>query len=137
MKHEIVICMGSSCFARGNKKNLLMTAAVIYLRWPRRTIVLTGPPYAAGRDKEFAEMLGDFEGKKVICGGTTANIVGRELGRAIHDDLRGGDGDIPPGALMARPRAATASGPCLRRIWRSSVESPAVSGGPHRPIRSV
>jgi hypothetical protein len=77
-----------------------MTAAVIYLRRPRRTIVLTGPPYAAGRDREFAEMLAEFEGKKVICGGTTANIVGRELGRTIHDDLRGGDGDIPPGALM-------------------------------------
>jgi hypothetical protein len=77
-----------------------MTAAVIYFRRPRRTLILTGPPYAAGRDKEYAEMLADFEGKKVICGGTTANIVGRELGRAIHDDLRGGDGDIPPGALM-------------------------------------
>ena len=77
-----------------------MTAAVIYFRWPRRTIVLTGPPYAAGRDKEFAELLTDFEGKKVICGGTTANIVSRELGRAIHDDLRGGGGDIPPSALM-------------------------------------
>ena len=22
MKHDIVICMGSSCFARGNKRNL-------------------------------------------------------------------------------------------------------------------
>jgi len=77
-----------------------MTAAVIYFRLPRRTIVLTGPPYAAGRDKEFAELLLEFEGKKVICGGTTANIVSRELGRPIHDDLRGGGGDIPPSALM-------------------------------------
>ncbi|MEL7642295.1 MAG: SpoIIE family protein phosphatase [Solidesulfovibrio sp.] len=78
-----------------------MTAAVIYLRRPRRTIILTGPPYAAGRDKEFAEALGDFDGRKIICGGTTANIVGRELGRAIRDSLRGGGGgDIPPAADM-------------------------------------
>ncbi len=78
-----------------------MTAAVIYLRRPRRTIVLTGPPYAAGRDKEFAETLADFDGRKVICGGTTANIVGRELGRTIRDCLHGANsGDIPPAAEM-------------------------------------
>ncbi|MGE4537276.1 MAG: SpoIIE family protein phosphatase [Desulfovibrio sp.] len=78
-----------------------MTAAVIYLRRPRRVIVLTGPPYAAGRDKEFAETLADFDGRKVICGGTTANIVGRELGRTIRDSLMGaGGGDLPPAAEM-------------------------------------
>ncbi|MFU2210909.1 SpoIIE family protein phosphatase [Solidesulfovibrio sp. C21] len=78
-----------------------MTAAVIYLRRPRRVLVLTGPPYAAGRDKEFAETLADFDGRKVICGGTTANIVGRELGRTIRDSLMGaGGGDLPPAAEM-------------------------------------
>ncbi len=77
-----------------------MTAAVIYFRRPRRTIILTGPPYAAGRDTEFAEMLAEFDGRKVICGGTTANIVARELGRTIRDCLRGGSGDIPPAADM-------------------------------------
>jgi hypothetical protein len=77
-----------------------MTAAVIYFRYPRRTIILTGPPYAAGRDREFAERLAEFPGTKVICGGTTANIVSRELDRTIHDCLRGGDGSIPPPSLM-------------------------------------
>jgi len=78
-----------------------MTAAVIYLRRPRRVLILTGPPYAAGRDKEFAETLADFDGRKVICGGTTANIVGRELGRTIRDSLMGaGGGDLPPAAEM-------------------------------------
>jgi hypothetical protein len=79
-----------------------MTAAVIYLRRPRRVIILTGPPYAATRDKEFAETLSGFDGRKIICGGTTANIVARELGRPIRDCLRGntGGGDIPPAAEM-------------------------------------
>ncbi|MHC1712563.1 MAG: SpoIIE family protein phosphatase [Solidesulfovibrio sp.] len=79
-----------------------MTAAVIYFRRPRRAIILTGPPYASQRDKEFAEMLADFDGRKIICGGTTANIVARELGRTIRDCLRGsgGGGDIPPAAEM-------------------------------------
>ena len=79
-----------------------MTAAVIYFRRPRRAIILTGPPYAAGRDREFAEMLAEFDGRRIICGGTTANIVARELGRTIRDCLRGGGGggDIPPAAEM-------------------------------------
>lgn len=78
-----------------------MTAAVIYFRKPRRTIILTGPPYAAGRDREFAELLAEFPGTKVVSGGTTANIVSRELNRPIHDCLRGGDGSIPPPSLMS------------------------------------
>lgn len=78
-----------------------MTVAVAYLRRPRRSIILTGPPYAANRDREFAEMLAEFDGRKVICGGTTANIVSRELGRPIRDCLfGGGGGDIPPAAEM-------------------------------------
>ena len=96
-----------------------MTAAVIYFRRPRRAIVLTGPPYAANRDKEFAEMLADFSGRKIICGGTTANIVGRELGRVIHDDLHGGDGgDIPPGATMEGVDLVTEGILTLTRVAR-------------------
>ena len=46
-----------------------------------RAIVLTGPPYAAHRDKEFAEMLAEFPGRKIICGGTTGNFSARFLVR--------------------------------------------------------
>jgi len=104
-----------------------MTAAVIYFRRPRRAIVLTGPPYAANRDKEFAEMLEEFAGRKIICGGTTANIVARELGRAIHDDLHGGDGgDIPPGASMEGVDLVTEGILTLTRVARllESDETP-------------
>ena len=96
-----------------------MTAAVIYFRRPRRAIILTGPPYAANRDKEFAETLAEFDGRKIICGGTTANIVARELGRAIRDDLRGGDsGDIPPSAEMEGVDLVTEGILTLTRVAR-------------------
>ncbi|KHK02129.1 SpoIIE family protein phosphatase [Desulfovibrio sp. TomC] len=96
-----------------------MTAAVIYFRRPRRAIVLTGPPYAAHRDKEFAEMLAEFPGRKVICGGTTANIVARELGRVIRDSLRGGgSGDIPPAADMEGVDLVTEGILTLTRVAR-------------------
>ena len=73
-----------------------MTAAVIYIRRPRRVMILTGPPYAADRDKEFAEQLDNFDGRKVICGGTTANIVARELGRVRSAPTCKASGDLPP-----------------------------------------
>ena len=96
-----------------------MTAAVIYFRRPRRAIVLTGPPYAAHRDKEFAEMLAEFPGRKIICGGTTANIVARELGRTIRDSLRGGGvSDIPPAAEMEGVDLVTEGILTLTRVAR-------------------
>ena len=40
MKHTIVICMGSSCFARGNKRNLKIIEE--YLAGHRIDCTLTG-----------------------------------------------------------------------------------------------
>ena len=77
-----------------------MTCGVVYFRRPRRLIVLTGPPYDKNRDGEYARTLGDFDGKKVICGGTTATIVSRELNRRITLDLKTMAGDMPPLSVM-------------------------------------
>ncbi len=73
-----------------------MTVAVFYFRKPRRLLVLTGPPFHGNRDAHFANIFDTFNGRKVICGGTTANIVARELNREIVDHLETTDGDIPP-----------------------------------------
>ncbi len=77
-----------------------MSAGVIYFRHPRRLIVLSGPPYSKGRDGEYARMLEEFDGKKVICGGTTATILGRELAREVTLDLRGSSLELPPLSRM-------------------------------------
>lgn len=42
MKHEIVICMGSSCFARGNRKHLLMIEQYLADHGLTESVVLTG-----------------------------------------------------------------------------------------------
>jgi len=73
-----------------------MTVAVFYFRKPRRLLVLTGPPFHQNRDAHFANIFDTFKGRKVICGGTTANIVARELQRELVDHLETTDGDIPP-----------------------------------------
>jgi hypothetical protein len=73
-----------------------MTVGVFYFRQPRRLLVLTGPPFHQNRDAHFASIFDTFKGRKVICGGTTANIVARELKRELVDHLETTDGDIPP-----------------------------------------
>jgi hypothetical protein len=73
-----------------------MTAGVIYLRNPRRTLILTGPPFNSERDGEYANMVVNFKGKKVICGGTTSGIIARQLGREVTTDILSPCGDLPP-----------------------------------------
>ena len=42
MKHEIVICMGSSCFARGNNRNLTQIREFVRARGIEARVQLTG-----------------------------------------------------------------------------------------------
>jgi len=47
----------------------------------------SGPPYDEEKDNELASMVSDYNGKVILCGGTTADIVARELNRKIVDEL--------------------------------------------------
>ncbi len=55
------------------------TSGVIYFREPRRFMLITGPPFYKIKDYDFVGRIKGFEGKKIICGGTTAEIIAREL----------------------------------------------------------
>lgn len=76
------------------------SAAVIYFRDPRRLLICSGPPYEKSKDKELAEVVRDFRGKKILCGGTTADIISRELDIPIEDNLEFDDPDLPPISFM-------------------------------------
>jgi hypothetical protein len=78
-----------------------ITCGAIYYRCPRRLLVITGPPFSRERDGELAELARTFNGRKVICGGTTAGIVSRLLNRPVTMNLAQLDPDIPPAAAMA------------------------------------
>jgi len=73
-----------------------MTVGVVYFRKPRRLMLLTGPPYARERDSECAHLIDTFPGRRVICGGTTAAIVARELGRNLAVMADNLDQELPP-----------------------------------------
>lgn len=77
-----------------------ITCAVIYFRQPRRLRLVTGPPFRKQQDREFADLVTDFPGRKIICGGTTANIISRELNRPIKTHLFMRNRGLPPTSEM-------------------------------------
>lgn len=76
------------------------STACIYFREPRKLLLCTGPPIRKSSDKELAEIVRNFPGKKVIAGGTTADIIAREFGVKIKDSLDFDDPDLPPESHM-------------------------------------
>lgn len=76
------------------------SCATIYFRNPRKLLVCTGPPYEEVKDKELAEAVRDFDGKRIISGATTADIISRELDIPIEDSMSFDDPDLPPVSYM-------------------------------------
>ncbi|MDR3171242.1 MAG: serine/threonine-protein phosphatase [Treponema sp.] len=77
-----------------------ISCAVVYFRHPRNMLVLTGPPVHPEKDREIARLFSAFEGTKVICGGTTANIISREFGTPITMSWTDFDPKVPPMSCM-------------------------------------
>lgn len=73
------------------------TAAVVRIRKPGHISLMVGP--AANREDD-GRMVRQFlaeEGKHIVCGGTTANVVARQLGKEVEAvTAEGDDSGIPP-----------------------------------------
>lgn len=76
------------------------SCCVIYMRQPRNMLVCTGPPYNEKNDKYLGVRVKEFEGKKIICGGTTAQIISRETGYSIKTDINTFERELPPISTM-------------------------------------
>ncbi len=77
------------------------TCGVIYFREPRNFMLITGPPFYKIKDYDFVGRVHGFNGKKIICGGTTAEIIARELNLEVN--IQHGKKtatDLPPTASM-------------------------------------
>ena len=67
----------------------------IYCRDPRESLIFTGPPYHQEKDGYYAKAFMEFKGKKAISGGTTANIISRELNIPVTTDISMSSGKLP------------------------------------------
>lgn len=79
-----------------NKPGDDTTVAVVKLRKPEIVNLFTGPPKDENKDKQVVKELIDSDGKRVVCGGTAAKIVARELKEEIVVDIDYIDMDVPP-----------------------------------------
>lgn len=76
------------------------SAGVIYFREPRKLLICTGPPFEEDKDGELAMRVYHFRGKKIICGGTTAEIIARELSLKFAAGMDVTDSELPPVSYM-------------------------------------
>ena len=67
----------------------------LYCRDPRESLIFTGPPYHQEKDSYFAKFFMEFKGKKAISGGTTANIISRELNIPVISKISMSAGKLP------------------------------------------
>lgn len=68
----------------------------VYVRQRKPLMIFTGPPLEEKQDPVYVKKLLNFEGRKVICGGTTGNIVANYLGETIEMDIATMRKELPP-----------------------------------------
>lgn len=76
------------------------TVVGISVRNRRKVILAVGPPKDKSDDCVLARELINFDGEKIVCGGSTASIISREIGKKLEVDLKSMHKGIPPMAKL-------------------------------------
>ena len=111
-----------------------ITCGVIHFRYPRKLLIVTGPPFNKSRDAELGELVQEYPGRKAICGGTTTEIISRELDRPVNLDLSRLDPEIPPASRMEGVDLVTEGTLTLARaatLLEQGAPSPAPASQPN------
>lgn len=74
--------------------------AALHYRRSRKLLFCTGPPFNPNNDVKLCSRIAEWDGRILIAGGTTAQIVSRELGREISVNLRRDVSGLPPTSTM-------------------------------------
>lgn len=72
------------------------TVATIKAIKPKVATLFSGPPVDVSKDMNVVEQLLHTPGKKIVCGGTAANIVSRVTGLEIATSFETANPKIPP-----------------------------------------
>lgn len=98
------------------------TVAVLRIRGNQTTNVMIGPPVDKSDDEKMVNCLLKSEGKKVVCGGTTSQIVGHCLKRDVKTQINYFDPSIPPTATIEGIDLVTEGVLTLSRVLEYSNE---------------
>lgn len=72
------------------------TVATVKVTRPKKSIIFSGPPINSDMDKIVVEKVMKTAGRKIVCGGTAANIISRELQKPLKTSFTVIDPEIPP-----------------------------------------
>jgi hypothetical protein len=72
------------------------TVAAIRIREPLQVNIMVGPPVDRDSDNYYVTSFMHEEGKKIVCGGTTSQIVARQIGKPLETSFDFPDKDVPP-----------------------------------------
>ncbi|MFA5227652.1 MAG: SpoIIE family protein phosphatase [Bacteroidales bacterium] len=72
------------------------TVAAMKIRKKLNVDLMIGPPVDKSQDNFYVSQFLDGEGKKVVCGGTSSQIVSRVLGKPLKTSFDFPDKDVPP-----------------------------------------
>lgn len=84
----------------GGKPGDDTTVLVVKAREPQYVDLFTGPPEDKENDAYVIRQLIKGKGKKIICGGTAANIAERVLNRKVEVNLDELNCEVPPTSTM-------------------------------------
>jgi hypothetical protein len=96
------------------------TVAAIKIREPLQVNIMVGPPVDRESDDFYVSSFLEGEGKKVVCGGTTAQIVARHLGKTLETSFDFPDKDVPPIGYIEGIDLATEGVLTMRRLLEMS-----------------
>lgn len=72
------------------------TVAALRIRERQLVNLMIGPPVNAEDDEKVMQLFFAKEGKRIVCGGTTSNIISRYLDKPIKTEINYEDPSIPP-----------------------------------------
>lgn len=96
------------------------TVAAVKLR-PRLDVnLMVGPPVDKDKDNFYVSQFMEGNGKKVVCGGTSSQIVARYLGTSVKTSFEFPDREVPPIGFIDGVDLTTEGVITLRRLLELS-----------------
>lgn len=92
------------------------TVVAVKVQKPVNLSIMVGPPVDTEQDGKVVCRFLTMEGKKVVCGGTTSQIVARELGKEIKTNFDYYNPGIPPTAELEGINLITEGVLTLRKV---------------------
>ena len=112
----------------------------VHFREPRELLICTGAPISKEKDFSYAHEFKNFKGKKIISGGTTSEIIARELGLKFKDRMYSLNDGLPPISILESVDLVTEGVMTLsrvERILRDDSLDPVKDGAAERIVRLV